>query len=73
MAKTKIENEILDAEKKAIDALSRYKFMMFGYWAGVWVHLNRISESRRKNPFLKFVKLAQELKNSEVNCDKNKN
>jgi len=63
--------EILDAEKKAIDALSRYKFMMFGYWAGVWVHLNRISSQKRKNPFLKIVKLARELKISEVSDGEN--
>ena len=34
--------EMREAERKAIDSLARYKFLMFGYWAGVWVHLNRI-------------------------------
>jgi hypothetical protein len=36
-------NELKEAETKAIDSLSRYKFDIFGYWAGIWVHLNRIS------------------------------
>lgn len=48
------------AEKKAWDSLSRYKFQMFGYWAAIWVHLNRISGAKRKNPFSDTVKLARQ-------------
>ena len=29
------------AERHAWDALARYKFVMFGYWCGIRVHLNR--------------------------------
>ena len=29
------------AERRAWDALARYKFVMFGYWCRIWVHLNR--------------------------------
>jgi hypothetical protein len=47
------------AEEKAWDALSRYKFQMFGYWAAIWVHLNRISKARRSNPWAVLVKLAR--------------
>ena len=52
-----------DAETKAIDSLSRYKFAMFGYWAGIWVHLNRISGMKRPNPFNKLVNLAKNMNN----------
>ncbi len=58
----KFEIEILEAERKAIDALARYKFVMFGYWAGVWVHLNRIEGHKRKSPFRPFVELARDIK-----------
>jgi hypothetical protein len=30
-----------DFEQRAWEALSRYKFWMFGYWAACWVHANR--------------------------------
>ena len=33
--------EMDEARRKAIESLARYKFAMFGYWSGVWVHLNR--------------------------------
>jgi len=49
-----------EAEKKAIDALGRYKFAMFGYWAAWWVKLNKLSGAKRPNPFKKFVLAARE-------------
>lgn len=48
-----------DAERRAWDALSRYKFQMFGYWASVWVHLNRIAQAGRPNPWRKLVQAAR--------------
>jgi len=54
--------ELHEAEAKAIDSLSRYKFAMFGYWAGIWVHLNRISNVKRPNPFKELVILAKDIK-----------
>lgn len=48
-----------EAAFKAIDALSRYKFMMFGYWAAIWVHQNRISGQRRPSPFKALVAMAR--------------
>ena len=54
--------EIDSAEAKAIDSLCRYKFVMFGYWAGIWVHLNRIEGKKRKNPFRPFVDLARDMR-----------
>jgi hypothetical protein len=56
-----LEIEIAEAERKAIDALARYKFAMFGYWAGIWVHLNRISGRNRPNPFRPLVEAARAI------------
>jgi hypothetical protein len=56
----KLIQELNDAEQKAWDSLSRYKFNMFGYWAAIWVHLNRISGQNRPNPFKEIVKIAKE-------------
>ncbi len=51
------------AKVNAIKALSGYKFMMFGYWAGIWVHLNQIDpEGRESNPFTSLVREARRLK-----------
>lgn len=47
--------ELSVAEVKAWDSLSRYKFQMFGYWAAIWVHLNRISGLGLANPFKSIV------------------
>lgn len=57
-----LEADCDDAAAKAIDALARYKFMMFGYWAAIWVHQNRTGRFRRQNPFAPFVALARELR-----------
>ena len=61
---TEIKVEIENAEVKAWDALSRYKFWMFGYWAAIWVHLNRLSPviGGRQNPFGELVKMARKRK-----------
>ncbi len=59
MAKTKLEAELAEAERKAWDSLARYKFVMFGYWAGVWVHLNRLQDKTSPNPFTSLVKFAR--------------
>jgi hypothetical protein len=52
-------HELYEAESKAFDSMSRYKFQMFGYWAAIWVHLNRIGEFKRPNPFQSFVQGAR--------------
>jgi hypothetical protein len=49
-----------EAERKAWDSLRRYKFQMFGYWAAIWVHLNRVGGFRAPNPFREIVKSAKE-------------
>ena len=57
-----LAGDLDEAERKAWDSLSRYKFMQFGYWAAIWVHLNRISRSGRPNPFKRVVLVARERK-----------
>jgi len=47
------------AYQKAIESLAKYKFMMFGYWAGIWVHLNKLGQTNEANPFKEFVDLAK--------------
>lgn len=55
-----LEHELDIAERKAWDSLSRYKFQMFGYWAAVWVHINRIGGFRRANPWRNIVNQARQ-------------
>ena len=57
----KLDQEIQEAADKAVDALGRYKFAMFGYWAGIWVHLNKIEGRKRPNPFRDLVVAARNL------------
>jgi hypothetical protein len=57
-----IEQEMDESVTKAWDALARYKFWMFGYWAAIWVHLNRVSGARRPNPFVSAVQLARRVR-----------
>jgi hypothetical protein len=56
-----LEAELNEAEAKAWRSLASYKFMMFGYWAAIWVHLNRIGEFNRPNPFKPLVELASDM------------
>ena len=60
--KEQLFTELDEAEQKAWDALARYKFWMFGYWAAIWVHLNRISKAKRPNPWITLVKQARAQK-----------
>jgi hypothetical protein len=54
-----------EAYEKAIDALSRYKFMMFGYWSAIWVHLNQIDQDKERNPFRELIDKAREMQHKE--------
>lgn len=56
------------ARVKAVDALSRYKFEMFGYWAAKWVQINQYLSwvgLQRGNPFAELVHVAREIKAGE--------
>jgi len=55
----RLEAELQEAEEKAWKALAGYKFAMFGYWAAIWVHLNRLGRFGRPNPFRDAVALAR--------------
>ena len=57
-----LEYERDKAKEKALNSLSRYKFQMFGYWAGVWVHMNRLCDKQQQNPFKDLIKLAKEMR-----------
>lgn len=48
-----------EARDKALDAMRRYKFQMFGYWAGIWVHLNRLVGDGQGSPFGFLVAAAR--------------
>ena len=50
-----------EAGRKAWDALSKYKFWMFGYWAAAYIKYNQLlsGEHRAGNPFRALVKLAR--------------
>lgn len=60
------EIELNEAEDKAWQSLAKYKFMMFGYWVAIWVHLNRISGFNRPNPFKPLVDLANEVVSEQL-------
>lgn len=51
--------ELDAAERKAWDALGRYKFWMFGYYAAGWVNVNRIGHFKRPSPFRVLVETAR--------------
>lgn len=57
--------DLKDAEEKAWDSLARYKFMMFGYWAGIWVHLNRCGGFKAPSPWTHLVALARMCRNMD--------
>lgn len=56
-----IDHERDVARDKAIGALAGYKFMMFGYWAAVWVHLNRLAPTKQPSPFRELVHAARRI------------
>lgn len=63
-----IDAALDEADRKAWEALARYKFMMFGFWAAFWVHLNKISGQNRSNPWKPIVIQARRLKDEWLNA-----
>jgi hypothetical protein len=57
----KLQREMDEAARKAIDALARYKFWTFAYNAAWWVKLNRLAEAKRPNPFRRIVLVAKDM------------
>jgi len=58
---TDIHTHKQEAYEKAIDSLARYKFMQFGYWSAIWVHLNQIDNNMEQNPFRSLVDTARNI------------
>lgn len=56
-----------EAKVKAWDALGRYKFEMFGYWASSWVKYNQALPKllRASNPFKRAVDLARSVRDEQ--------
>lgn len=54
-----IDKDRDEAERKAWECLARYKFVMFGYWCGVWVHMNRLAKTTKPNPWRDLVETAR--------------
>lgn len=69
-ANTSILDALHEAEVKAWNSLSRYKFSMFGYWSGIWVHLNRISGERFPNPWKNLVDIARKEVSAQAIADR---
>jgi len=67
-ANVNLADALYEAEVKAWDALSRYKFNMFGYWSAIWVHLNHLSGWKLPNPWKKLVGVAKKEVGSEKFC-----
>ncbi len=57
----KIQEALKDAEAKAWEALSGYKFWMFGYHAARWINYNRLLDKPLHNPFHEAVKLGRRM------------
>ena len=56
----KIISAMQEAEQSAWEALSGYKFWMFGYHAARWVNYNKLLSHGQPNPFRDVVKLARD-------------
>lgn len=61
---TDLRSQKQEALRKALDSLARYKYMMFGYWAAVWVHLNHMDGNREPSPFRQLVLAAREMRDA---------
>jgi len=49
------------SERKAWEALAKYKFWMFGYWAADVVRINRRLRLKQPNPFSALVATARSV------------
>ena len=68
--RARLERDLAEAERKAHRNLAIYKFMNFGYWAAIWVHLNQVGRFNKPNPFSDYVKLARK-KGGEIDAKRN--
>lgn len=61
-----LEMALNEAEDRAWQALAKENFMVFGYWVEIWVHLNRIGEFNKPNPFKPLVDLAENMVSEQL-------
>lgn len=54
-----IKMKMAEAEQKAWESLSGYKFIMFGYHASRWVNYRELLQEKVPNPFRVLVEEAQ--------------
>lgn len=64
--RAQLEAALDEAEQKAHRNLAIYKFSNFGYWASIWVHLNRVGQFHRPNPFKAYVEIASKVERKGV-------
>ncbi len=62
LSEERIRPAMAEQEEKAWDALARYKFMLFGYHAAMWVNLNKLLDTPEPNPFKDVVMAARRRK-----------
>ena len=60
------------ARRKAVKALAGYKFIMFGYWAAIWVHYAKECSPKPASPFREIVQLAKRLDSGRTTPPANK-
>ena len=69
LIKTQLCAERQEAIDKALDSLSRHKHQMYGYWAAIYVHLNRLCQfdldgedmHQNRSPFRSLVNQAKRI------------
>lgn len=69
LIKTQLCAERQEAIDKALDSLSRHKHQMFGYWAAIYVHMNRLCQfdldgedmHQNRSPFRSLVNQAKRI------------
>jgi hypothetical protein len=64
-----ILHDMKRAERNAWKALAGYKFWMFGYWAAIWIHLNKLLPKSQPNPFRGLVEAAREVLKPPARCE----
>ena len=57
----RIRDAMEESQLKALEALSGYKFWMFGYHAARWVNYSHLLDGKQKSPFTRLVALAREM------------
>lgn len=57
-----IARHMAEAEQKAWECLAGSKWQMFAREASLWVHLNRLGNFRKPNPFGELVGIAARRK-----------